>query len=51
MIRILPIILLLSGCTVTQKFVNCDNAEKARAAIALAYQALDRACPLPTEEK
>ena len=52
MTRLLPLILLtLPACTTTQNLVSCDNAAKARAAIALAYQALDRACPLPVGQK
>lgn len=45
MIRLLPL-LLLAGCQTMPK-VNCANAEKARAAAAIALAALDRVCPIP----
>ncbi|WP_156448161.1 hypothetical protein [Sphingobium sp. CCH11-B1] len=43
MIRLLPL-LLLAGCT-TMPAVNCANADRVRAAAALALQTLDRVCP------
>lgn len=47
MIRILIPLLLLTGCATTQKTVSCKNADRARAAAALALTALDRVCPSP----
>lgn len=45
MIRILVPLLLLTGCATTQRTVSCENADRARAAAALALQVLDRVCP------
>lgn len=43
LIRLLPL-LLLTGCA-SMPAVSCDNADKVRAAAALALQTLDRVCP------
>ena len=43
MIRLLPL-LLLAGCQ-SMPPVNCANAEKVRAAAALALRTLERVCP------
>ena len=44
MIRLLPLLLLLTGCA-TMPAVSCDNADKVRAAAALALRTLERVCP------
>ena len=47
MIRALIPLLRLTGCATTQSAVSCDNADRVRAAAALALTALDRVCPSP----
>lgn len=44
MIRLFPL-LFLAGCT-TMPAISCDNADKVRAAAALALKTLDRVCPV-----
>lgn len=41
--RLLPL-LLLTGCA-SMPAVSCDNADKVRAAAALALRTLERVCP------
>ena len=46
-IIIIPLMLALAACKTMPGVVSCDNADRVRAAAALAMQALDRACPIP----
>lgn len=43
MIRILPLMLLLSGCATVRPYANCPNA---KAALALAERVVARVCPM-----
>ncbi|MBV2148634.1 hypothetical protein KRZ98_10085 [Sphingobium sp. AS12] len=42
-IRLLPLVLLLSGCATVRPYANCPNA---KAALALAERVVDRVCPM-----
>lgn len=41
--RILPLLLLLTGCTTARSYATCDNA---RVAAELAQRAVARICPI-----
>ena len=43
MIRILPLLLVLTGCTTVQSYATCPNA---RTALLLAERAVARVCPM-----
>lgn len=48
MIRILPLLLILTGCTTVQSYATCPNA---RAALLLAERAVARVCPITSAEQ
>lgn len=43
MIRILPLLLVLTGCATVQSYATCPNA---RTALLLAERAVARVCPM-----
>ncbi|MEA3390009.1 MAG: hypothetical protein U9R64_12165 [Pseudomonadota bacterium] len=45
--RLAPLACLALGMCATLPTVNCANADRVRAAAALALQTLDRVCPAP----
>jgi uncharacterized lipoprotein YajG len=44
-------VLLLTGCETTKSYLNCDNADAVKAAAQAAINAIDYACPVPSDSQ